>query len=356
MRLEGRRLQAGMAGDDVRELHAELELLGYRLPENERDQGVFGVVTAAAVAHFQKSHGIWDTAKVDAQTAAALSRAIGEASASTVVMRVPPPPPPPPPRPLPVAESGPVPPAPASRVPVTPVPAEVAQIRLTGGGTPPAEPPSLTRVVTALVAPRDPVDDECRKLLELVRTRCPGLLDERRRPAGEVGPEIPIDPRSGASLYRLVARGVAGLSTEHTDDAGVVVWVSGDDELAVLVDKVRVKSGEGAVAVDIPVRCDRVGDAAVRVRFAVGSTDRPAGMMASTDERPFGPVEVVDVWGEALTAFAWQILLTSSAKLAHAAGRDADGAGLIPVAVRASLAGVAVLTMARHAFDRRETP
>jgi hypothetical protein len=92
------------------------------------------------------------------------------------------------------------------------------------------------------------------------------------------------------------------------------------------------------------------------VRFAIGGDKRPAGMLASTDERPFGPVEVVDVWGEALTAYAWQILVHSSASLADAVGRDVDGAGLIPVGLRATGDGLAVATIARHSFDRRSQP
>ena len=93
--------------------------------------------------------------------------------------------------------------------------------------------------------------------------------------------------------------------------------------------------------------------AMARVRFAVGSDALPAGLLASTDQRPFGPPEIVDVWGEALIAFAWQMVLTTMTKLADAAGRDVDGAGLIPASLRATDAGIAVLTMARHSFDRR---
>jgi hypothetical protein len=46
-------------------------------------------------------------------------------------------------------------------------------------------------------------------------------------------------------------------------------------------------------------------------------------------------------------------VLGTAARIADATGRDVDGAGLIPVALRATDAGIAVLTMARHPFDRR---
>jgi hypothetical protein len=171
--------------------------------------------------------------------------------------------------------------------------------------------------------------------------------------AGQVGPEVPLGRERGAALCRLVAREVAGLADEPGGDGGVVVWTQGDDELAVAVDEVGVATAEGAITVSVPVRCDEVGEVTVLVRFAVGSEARPGGMVASTDERPLGPHEVIDVWGEALTAFAWQLVLGTAARMADAAGRDADGAGLIPAALRAGEQGIAVLTMARHAFDRR---
>jgi hypothetical protein len=215
--------------------------------------------------------------------------------------------------------------------------------------------PSITRAVAEAVAPRppDPVGAECRRLLALLRKQCPGLVPAAPLPAGQPGAEIPLDPKTGEALYRLVARQISGLPTEAIGEAGVVVWTQGDDELTVFVDEVAVTTAEGAIAIDIPVRCDQAGTATVRVRLATGNDARPAGFVAATDERPLGPGAVVDVWGEALTAFAWHILLTTTAKLADASGRDADGAGLIPVGVRANEGGLVVVTMARHTFDRK---
>ena len=88
-----------------------------------------------------------------------------------------------------------------------------------------------------------------------------------------------------------------------------VVWVDGDSELAVGVAAVGVETTDGLVRVKIPVRCDETGPAAVEVVFAVGSPGRPAGVYASTYRRPVGPALIVDVWGEALVAFAWQTVL-----------------------------------------------
>jgi hypothetical protein len=215
--------------------------------------------------------------------------------------------------------------------------------------------PALSRALAETVArAADPVNDECKRLVTLLRERCPGVLPAAPLPSGQLGAEIPLDRENGGVVFRLVARQVSGLA--ESDRSAVVVWTQGDDELAVLVDEVSVTTAPGALAVEIPVRCDEVGATKVRVRFALGSDERPAGLVAATDDRPFGPPEVVDVWGEALTAFAWQIVLTTATKVADASGRDADGAGLVPAAVRATEGGIAVQTIARHGFDRKRLP
>lgn len=89
MRLQGRSLRAGMAGEDVAALHSDLDRLGYPIPRGERDDKILGVGTAGAIAHFQRAHGLWDTAVVDPNTARMLDRAIEEASLPTVAVPVP---------------------------------------------------------------------------------------------------------------------------------------------------------------------------------------------------------------------------------------------------------------------------
>ena len=78
-----------MAGDDIAALHDDLDRLGYSIPPIERSDHIFGVGTAAAVAHFQRGHGLWDTAVVDTHTAGMLDRAIEEAALPTLAVQVP---------------------------------------------------------------------------------------------------------------------------------------------------------------------------------------------------------------------------------------------------------------------------
>jgi hypothetical protein len=184
---------------------------------------------------------------------------------------------------------------------------------------------------------------ECEKLLQTLRKRCPELLPRDPIAAGTVGPEVVL---KRDEVQRLVS------AAADADHRGLAVWTSGDSELLVYTGKVSVQLGAGLVLVSIPVQCAEAGTAEIQVPFAVGDEKQPAGMFAATEERPRGPAIVVELWGDALIAFAWKILLSVATGAAAAAGRDLDGNGLIPAALTVNADLVRVLTQARHTFDR----
>ena len=221
-------------------------------------------------------------------------------------------------------------------------------------GRTPAEPPPNPRLrgaVAELLAGRDPVSEECQRLLKLVEARCPGLLPPDPLDPGTVGPEIPLNPDELQNLVTAAVRQAAGLPAGSTAES--VVWSLAGNELLVVLSRVTVRLiDDGVALVRIPVHCDQVDEALVTVPIAVGDDARPAGMLAATEDRPRGPAAVVDVWGEALTAFAWQVLLTVSTGVAAGAGTDVAGAPLVPAGLTASANGLRILTMARHPFDR----
>jgi hypothetical protein len=160
---------------------------------------------------------------------------------------------------------------------------------------------------------------------------------------GALGIEIPV---AVSALKQIIA--VAATQSNPVQE----VWVHGPCELLVTTSKVDIALDDGLAIVTIPVSCDQVANATVQVAFAVGGKDNPAGMVMSTETRPRGPDVIVDVWGEALTAFAWKLLINIALKLAAQSGVDQDGAGLIPLSLVATKDNLVMLPIARHTFDR----
>ncbi|MBI5721698.1 MAG: hypothetical protein HZC37_28830 [Burkholderiales bacterium] len=171
----------------------------------------------------------------------------------------------------------------------------------------------------------------------------PGRLDE-----GSVGKEILVPARQAAALLQVAARRASGLFRPSTRTE--VVWVEGESELAVVFSGIRFASSEGLFTVQIPVRCDRTGDAVVNVFFACGTVAEPTGLYAAALRRPQGPELVIATWGDALVAFAWQCLLGLVSGIAGATGKDARGNVLVPVEMAASRRGLHIVPMARHRF------
>lgn len=167
-------------------------------------------------------------------------------------------------------------------------------------------------------------------------------------PEGEVFEPVSLQAKQANEFFRVAARRASGLyrPSQRTE----VVWVEGENELAVSLAGLAVQLADGLIRVTLPVRCDQTGDAAVEIVFVVGTDKAPAGLYASTYRRPNGPSAIVDTWGEALVAFAWQGVLGMVTGIAGALGKDARGNVLVPVELTASKRGLQIVPMARHRF------
>jgi hypothetical protein len=207
-----------------------------------------------------------------------------------------------------------------------------------------------------------PVDTACSLLIKLLRHHCPGALPADPLKPGEPVAPIPIEARDAKGLMTLAARQAiveatgAGVPSDPARLPTSVLWQEGTDALLVDVAGIDVRIADGLVSVLIPVRCDQLPDGLdgrniVEVDFVVGTPDRPTGLLAATTE-PRGPRGVVRRWGNALTALGWQAMLDAIGGIAAAAGRDRDGATLIPTALTATGSGLAVIAQARHETDR----
>jgi len=154
-----------------------------------------------------------------------------------------------------------------------------------------------------------------------------------------------VPAQSAQRLLLSTARVVADLPADTDAD---VVWHSGSNELLVHTDELSLSCNVGLLGVGVPVECDQSGPASLTVTFAVGTDKDTRGLMMSTFDRIGGPDAVVGTWSDAVTAFAWESLITLAQRLSAAAGKDTSGQPLVPVAIGAVRGSFLVRPMARH--------
>jgi hypothetical protein len=179
----------------------------------------------------------------------------------------------------------------------------------------------------------------CRKLLAELRRLCPELVPGPPVPPGELAPPASL----GADALQELVPIAVGAAEEPS-----VVWQAAGSEMLVHLGATRVVTREGLVLVDLVVETEQTGRADVIVPFAVGCGERPAGMVALAERKPRGPPVLVDRWGDAIVAAAWQALLDIADAVAHAAGRDVAGRPLRPGALLAGDDGLRVIPQAEH--------
>lgn len=191
----------------------------------------------------------------------------------------------------------------------------------------------------------DDLDRQCRKLLRELERRCPGLLPTGPLPDGEVADTIVVDQKDVERLFS------AALGVDDRRRRKPIIWEQAGSELLVDLHRTRVAVLDGLILIGIPVETVETGRAEVTVAFAVGTPDRLAGMVATTEAKPRGPAAIVDLWAEALTAFAWQTLLDVVERLAARTGVDLDGEPLLPGALVAVKGRLGLVPQAGHVFE-----
>lgn len=178
---------------------------------------------------------------------------------------------------------------------------------------------------------------------------------------GDDGPGQPIAPGGVAPAVTVPTSAVEQLTTAALSAAytapgqpppAQVIWQDGDGEVLVHIDQTKVVMFPGLVLVALTLEADETGLGQLVVPFAVGSPSSPAGLLAVTEDRPRGPAQLVDRWGQSTIAAAWLALLDVAHGLALQAGVDADGARLIPGAITCDGSALSVVPQARHPGDR----
>ncbi|MDF1504043.1 hypothetical protein [Roseisolibacter sp. H3M3-2] len=142
-----------------------------------------------------------------------------------------------------------------------------------------------------------------------------------------------VPAEEATRILRTTIRFVADLPPRST---GAFVWTQGDSELQVDAFGVTLACAPGLVTVGVPVSCDQVEKpVTVPVPIAVGTPQRPAGLVMTTFDRVAAPPLIAGLWSEAIAAFAWEALVHLAQQLAAQAGKDAQGRPFVPLAVAA---------------------
>jgi hypothetical protein len=177
------------------------------------------------------------------------------------------------------------------------------------------------------------------------------VLPGRALLAGTAAADRTLPPATLSALIPSAAVVAAGFDPSKISiPVPPALWQSGPNALLVHVAQVHADLADGMVQITVPVTCDQTGDVDVTVTFVTGTPDRPAGGLATTEDHPRGPADVVENWAEPLIAFAWRTLIVATSALSGGAGGDRSGRKLITAGLAVSANGVTVTPMGRHAF------
>jgi hypothetical protein len=209
---------------------------------------------------------------------------------------------------------------------------------------PPAE-PAIPDDVLAATRGNRLLDWQCKRLLDILREECPGIIPPGPVPAGEVTEPIDV----GSERLQDLVLGAVGVEDKRRRNQ--VVWQNAGSELLVHLKGTRIGVVDGFVLIGLVVETQETGRVEVTVPFAVGSSQRLAGMVVSTEPVPRGPALIIDRWGEPIIAAAWQVLVDVIGALTARVGVDHEGTPLVPGAIVASKGTLRVIPQARHAFE-----
>jgi hypothetical protein len=160
---------------------------------------------------------------------------------------------------------------------------------------------------------------------------------------GDLGPQRMITAKELSSLVRQA------ISSKDRRP----IWSYRGNEASALLDSLRIATADGLIMVGLTLDTDQTGRQELTSVFAVGSAKAAAGLLAVTEDRPRGHGDLAATFAEAVIATCWRGLLLVITAVASAAGQDADGDPLVPVALTAGGDGLIVHTMADHKLGRR---
>lgn len=172
-------------------------------------------------------------------------------------------------------------------------------------------------------------------------------VDDRVLRPGERPEEPIVIPQADAA--RLLVGFVRFVADIPARTNLTLVWERGRDELAVDAASIGLTCADGLLTVGLTVSCDQLSKPVrVAVPFAVGRADAPRGLLMATINRLDAPALIAEGWSDAIIAFCWEAVLELAQRVCGQVGNDAQGRPLIPGAIAAHDAALALTPMARH--------
>jgi hypothetical protein len=187
------------------------------------------------------------------------------------------------------------------------------------------------------------VRKKCESMLAKLRRHCPDLAPSGPLQEGQVNPPFNLPDRDIAKLTR------AAMTPEN--GARTILWRKAGSEVLFHPQKTRIEIRDGLIIVGIVLESVQTKVATLTVPFAVGTEQRLANTVMVTEERPRGPLLLVEIWGDTVIAAAYEAVLQVISGMATAAGSDQLGQPLKPGAVIAGKGGLTVVPQAFHALE-----
>lgn len=190
--------------------------------------------------------------------------------------------------------------------------------------------------------------DAADRVLDDTRRKKPRPSPKKRLEPGEVGDPIEI---GSEVLSRLLVRILAPKGEPRR-----ALWHQADSEAVVLLDKTRAVVLDGFVLIGVTLQTDQTGAEELTVPISVSTAERLTGMLAATESVPRGHSALAQVWGEGVTALAWETLLKLADLVMTLSGTDVDGNPLRIGTLIAEQDNLAFVPQARHRNERLGGP
>ena len=184
---------------------------------------------------------------------------------------------------------------------------------------------------------------KCERLLARLRRDCPDMVPSGPVPEGQINPPVTLRDRDISRLIRAAVMPESGART--------VLWRKAGAEVFFHPRQTCVEIRQGLIVVGICLESCETKSAILTVPFAVGTEQRLASTIMVTEQRPRGPELLVELWGEAVIAVAYEAVLQVISGIATASGSDELGQQLKPGAIIAGDDELTVVPQAFHGFE-----